>query len=78
MQKKTRWFLSLLVVLPFLTGFTPLNDKQLDSIAAGHRFIEILNLFNVVNCTICILGGGCPDCTPMINNNDIINKFPFR
>jgi hypothetical protein len=78
MQKKTRGFLSLLVVLPCLTGFAPLSDQQLDSVAAGNRFIDILNLFNVVNCTTCIVGGGCPDCTPMINNNDLINKFPFK
>jgi hypothetical protein len=78
MQNKTRRFLSLLLVLPFLIGFTPLSNVQLDSVAAGNRFTEILNLFNVVNCTTCILGGGCPDCTPMINNNDLINKFPFR
>jgi hypothetical protein len=77
MQEKIRKFLLLLVVLPFLTGFTPLNDTQLDSVAAGNRFIEILNLLNVVNCTTCILGT-CPDCTPMINNNDLVNKFPVR
>ena len=74
----TRKFLLLMVVLPFLTGFTPLSDKQLDSVTAGYGFSAILNLFNVINCTTCILENGCPDCTPMINNNSLMNSNFFR
>jgi hypothetical protein len=78
MQGRMRTFVLLLMVLPFLTGFTPLNDRQLDSVAAGYSFSTLLQLFNVINCETCILGGGCPDCTPMINNNDFLRNNFFK
>jgi bacteriocin-like protein len=77
MQGKTRKFLLLLVVLPFLTGFTPLSDKQLDSVTGGFGLGTLLNLFNVVNCMTCFIAQ-CPDCNPMINNNNLVNPNFFR